>query len=150
MYMLNELQDFVTDLSTLQELLDTALAAKKCLMRHGGRGPDQRVFGVHCRLPGNLLQDHEDHHLWASLSLLEAGHEEAVRAERVRQAAQRAALVSAASSSLRRARLRRRAPDEVNYRPGQRCYFWRRRGKKQKRGISFWHGPAVVIAYQPR
>jgi len=142
MYMLDGPQDLVTDPSTLQELLDdAALAAKNCLMRRGGRSPKQRVFGVDRRLPGNRLQDDGDHRPLASLSPSEAGSEEAARAERVRQVAQRAALASTVSSSLRHARPRQRTPNEVNYRPGQRCYSWRKQGKKQPRR-------AVWLAYR--
>ncbi len=135
LYMLDELGEMVQTRTELQEVIDAAFAAKNRLMRRGGRSPNQRVFGTDRRLPGDLL-DEEDIRPLANLSLTEAGHADAVRAEQLRQSAQRAALAASANSALRRARLRRQASAAISYKEGQRCYFWRRRGKKAKKGIS--------------
>ena len=134
--------------SDLQEIIDSSCAAKNRLMNRAGYSPAQRVFGVDQRMPGSLLDDGEPSIGALSRSL--GGDEEARRAQRIREQAMQACLEVMSQDRLKRARLSRTRPNRPTFEPGQRVYFWRRRGLRQRNASAYWQGPAVVIQQEGR
>ena len=99
-------------------------------------------------MPGSLLDDGPP--AIGALPRGLGGDEEARRAQRLREQAMQACVYVMAQDRLKRARLGRTRPQRPSYEPGQRVYFWRRRGLRTRSATAYWQGPAVVIQHEGR